>query len=278
MRAQNLTISIPSKGCDKNCPYCISKMTGFIDTNSYLFKSNMKKVKTIANAAQVASVLITGKGEPFLNLDDVKKVCRYFEDFPIEIQTNGIYLKKRFYENRLSFLDYLNINTIAFSIDCTEYWKTLKELFEAIKDFGIIARVTLNVTNDLGTDSFEDILAIAEDTGTDQLSIRNVMIPYSPVDTVESKAAVKWIMAHLCEAYYFKISSEMTSRYCADGEDNLVRELPFGAKVYDIHGIAVTTFPECLQHSHKADDIRSLIYQEDGHMYTSWDSPASILF
>ena len=60
--------------------------------------------------------------------------------------------------------------------------------------------------------------------------------------------------------------------------ENLIRVLPFGAEVYDIGGIAVTWLDECVQERNNTNDIRSLIYQEDGHMYSSWDSLASILF
>jgi len=41
MKAWGLTISIPINGdCNKNCPYCISKMTGYITPKS---KTSRKK-------------------------------------------------------------------------------------------------------------------------------------------------------------------------------------------------------------------------------------------
>ena len=75
MKAQNLTISVPpdSNGeiCDKNCKYCISRMTGYIEHDYHKVLANIDKVKTVAKAANVSSVLITGKGEPMLNFDNV---------------------------------------------------------------------------------------------------------------------------------------------------------------------------------------------------------------
>ena len=61
-------------------------------------------------------------------------------------------------------------------------------------------------------------------------------------------------------------------------DPRVIRKLPYGATIYDIGGIAVTWFDYCIQDAHGVDDIRSLIFQEDGHLYTAWDSPASILF
>ena len=37
MRANNLTISVPYKGCDKDCPYCVSKMTGYMESDKEAF-------------------------------------------------------------------------------------------------------------------------------------------------------------------------------------------------------------------------------------------------
>ncbi len=73
MDSENLTICIPPERdgprCDKNCPYCISRMTGYIDHNYHMVMRNIDKVKTAAKAARVYSVMLTGAGEPLLNLD-----------------------------------------------------------------------------------------------------------------------------------------------------------------------------------------------------------------
>ena len=46
----NLTIAVPYYGCDKNCPYCVSKMTGNYENNINLFYKNLDKVKTVARS------------------------------------------------------------------------------------------------------------------------------------------------------------------------------------------------------------------------------------
>lgn len=278
MRAQNLTISVPNKGCNKKCPYCVSKMTGYLEENNSLFKANIDKVRTIAEAAQVASVLITGKGEPFINFDAVDLISRKFSKFPIEIQTNGIMLKKMYYEHSSAFSEVtdVGINVLAFSIDCVEYWKTLGDMFKELHKLGVVVRVTLNVTDEIGDISFKDILNIAESTNTRQLSLRNILIPERTCGTDESKRVIEWIRNNSKKENYKRLLDEFSNDY-KDPYD-VVRSLPFGAEVFDINGIAFTYFDSCVQESNNTQDIRSLIYQEDGHLYTSWDSPASILF
>ncbi len=115
---------------------------------------------------------------------------------------------------------------------------------------------------------------MAKETGVHQLSFRHVVIPKNAVDTQRSREAQKWIKEHKCTELYHMVK-------CLIEYDNTkkeIRKLPFGTTVYDIDGISVTYFDECVQSKHNIDDIRSLIYQEDGHLYTTWDSTASILF
>ena len=57
-----------------------------------------------------------------------------------------------------------------------------------------------------------------------------------------------------------------------------LRTLPYGAKLYDIYGISVTYFDYCIQDSSNEDDLRSLIFQEDGHLNTNWNSEAGRIF
>lgn len=48
MNYEKLTICIPSLGCNKECLYCISKMTGFYNkANIDNFRSNINKIKIL---------------------------------------------------------------------------------------------------------------------------------------------------------------------------------------------------------------------------------------
>ena len=115
MKANNLSISIPNRGCDKNCPYCVSKMTGHVEFNETLFYRNLLKVFQFSQMAQISSVSLTGKGEPMLNFDAIKIVLETFRKFPIELQTNGIRLKNQ--PVLIKKLFNYGLDIVAFSFD-----------------------------------------------------------------------------------------------------------------------------------------------------------------
>ena len=90
LKAENLTISVPNAGCDKNCPYCVSRMTGYVDNDYPKMLRNVSKVIHVARAAEVTSVLFTGKGEPILAYRELIELAGLFNFWPLELQTNGI--------------------------------------------------------------------------------------------------------------------------------------------------------------------------------------------
>ena len=101
LRSENLTISLPYEGCEKDCKYCISKMTGYEKTDTLLMARNIEKVKTVARNAGVNSILFTGKGEPLYNGDSIKFLTTMaldFAEWPLELQTNGLRLLKYDYD------------------------------------------------------------------------------------------------------------------------------------------------------------------------------------
>jgi len=278
MRAQNLTISMPYMGCDKNCPYCVSKITGGIQTNRDLMFRNANKTLNFARAAQVTSVMLTGKGEPFLNYGDVLHFTRMFSEFPMEIQTNGLWLSQRLSDYTMRNLYEAGMNVIAVSIDNPHIAQCAKvgDIVREAHKYGMLVRVTFNVTKLLNCEeypaTFESLISICHNWGVNQMTCRNIVSPNHTEETKQSK----WIKEFVDVGMYDRIRDQMDKACKSKGF--LVRVLPHGSKVYDYEGIAVSYSDYCIQDSNNTDDIRSLIYQEDGHLYTSWNSNASILF
>lgn len=273
MKAQNLTISLPYKGCDKNCPYCISKMTGPIKTDRNLMVRNIPKVKTLATAANVTSVLLTSKGEPFLDFWEVVKFAVEFNEFPVEVQTNGLWLSKlpaSEQSAKIGALSTAGVNTVAVSVDTLDEIEYFSELFFQLYDNNIVVRVCVNVTDKL-TSSFTVIFDRTADTGcVRQLLVRNITVPKRHTETADALKAVEWINSNVDDRRFFDLKQGL----CLD----CIRTTPFGNRVYDLKGISVIFSDYCLQEANRTEDIRSLVFQEDGHVYTSWNSPASILF
>lgn len=292
MIANNLTLSLPLEGspkCDKNCPYCVSNMTYGVRPDKKLFLSNLSKAKTVARTSGVSSVLITAKGEPFL-YQNMRTIGSQMREWPLEIQTNGKLLFSLFEDgdgdvDEFSGVVHEAFNVIAVSIDEWETWEKYQPMFEAFEILGKIVRVTLNVTDKLLKDKsfdpigcgggwiFNQALRMAKDTSVRQLSFRRIVVPQYHTFSDASIQTMEWIHDHSCEGIYNGLLDSLAAQ-----EKKFVRSMDFGAEVYDIDGISVTHFDECVQSGSEDYEIRSLIYQEDGHLYTTWDSPGSILF
>lgn len=275
MKANNLSISIPYKGCDKACPYCVSKMTGYIESDEGMFIGKMDKVRHMAEMAEVSSVSITGKGEPMLNLDMVKEVIRNFKDFPIEIQTNGIRLKKE--PNLVGVLAAEGLDIVAISFDRISDFEDYAELIKLIDSVGMTSRVTLNVTDMLPSFTemrIMDYISLCKEYGVHQFSVRNIVAP----NYTEPTKYHIWIEENTKEDLYQVLMDDFLNERENGGNIHFLRKLPYGGNLYDVEGISYTSFEYCIQDSNNGDDIRSLIFQEDGHLYTSWNSMASRIF
>lgn len=278
MKAGNVTISVPDKGCNKNCPYCVSKITGKMKSNPELMKAHVRKVKKLADAAQVFCILLTGKGEPLCNIEMTEYFIRAFSEYSVELQTNGITLEEDL--SLLGHLHMLGLNVVAISVDDLSDFNP--DLLNAIHKTGMLTRITFNVTNKLHKGgsinvkgysyqdlTFRNLIDVCKTAHVDQMTIRNIVVPNNTERTKETK----WIEDNVDSSIYRKIEEHMIKSCEKNGE--LIMQLPYGALVYDYEGIAVSYSRYCVQDSNKGDDIRSLIFQEDAHVYTSWNSNAS---
>lgn len=274
MRAETLTISIPNIGCDKNCPYCVSKMTGSTKADLNLMRRNGPKVAKLASMARVNSVLITSKGEPLVNLNNVLEFLSYFNEWPVAIQTNGrkLYneLKKGEHQT-ISKLWNAGLNVLAVSVDSdTQLTDEVPLIAKAARDLGLVTRLTFNVNSHL-TMSVKDILRVCKEIGVNQATFRRLSIP---VNGNQDEEAAKWIKDNTEDDYYASMFDEVLWE-----EDPIViKTTADGTEIYDCDGVSVAFPKECIQEYAREDEIRSLIFKEDGHLYTSWNSDASILF
>jgi len=282
MKATTLAVSMPYEGCDKDCPYCVSKMTGYMKANKELFFRNLRKAKTLATASQVTDVIITGKGEPMFNEEsrnDVLEVCDILNEFPIVLQTNGRFLLKDAHKDGywIQLLSTVaEMNTVAVSIDNKSLFHLYKRLWEELNENGFTIRVTVNLNNVSVEEPFEWYIEQCKKYGIHQISFREITIPNYRQETEESNKAAEWIKERATKGINEWIAA-LAVKLANNGRK--LRNLPYGAVLYDYEGISVTHFDYCIQDSSEnGDDIRSLIYQENGHMYTTWNSEASRIF
>jgi hypothetical protein len=108
-----------------------------------------------------------------------------------------------------------------------------------------------------------------------QLLVRNISIPKN---ASQSGREIQWIKDHTSFDRYLSLAQEFERIMIKDGKKPLMI-LPFdGSRVWGYRGISVVFSDYCIQESTREDAVRSLIYQADGHLYSSWSDPASILF
>ncbi len=168
------------------------------------------------------------------------------------------------------------LDILALSLDNTNQFEKHKELFDKVNKLEMTNRVTFNIVNseynNLGL--FSELLELCNKYNVQQLSLRQIVKP----NFVKENNQTRWIEKNVNSSFYenkIKELKEMTKT----ADCQFIRGLPYGAKLYDINGISVTYFDYCVQDSSKnGEDIRSLIFAEDGHLYTVWSSKASRIF
>lgn len=283
MKAHNVTISIPilDQVCDKNCEYCVARMTGYIEHDDYLFTRNLVKLRTLARAAHVTNVLLTSKGETLLNEKGVWDVANTFRDYPLEIQTNGYWLNEskdiEDGDDKVVMLHQAGIDVVAISVDTLKEIREFTELFEAISKMNMTVRLCVNLTDKISEAiKFKDLMCFLRLRLVDQLVIRRVSVPSHICGSPGCDEAVNWISLHADSRRYDSWHFESTGM--RHDEHDKIERLPHGVEVHDINGIAVSFSDYCVQEYNDTKDIRSLIYLEDGHCYTSWDKMSSRKF
>lgn len=117
-------------------------------------------------------------------------------------------------------------------------------------------------------DELKNLLAFAAHNKIEQVSLTPVNKPFDADD----KEAFDWVSKN-----YLKPNQlESITNYLA-AEGHVVRMLPHGATVYDVHGQNLN-LSNCLTRDTKPDEVRSLIFFPDGHVRTNWDLSGSLLF
>lgn len=282
MKANNLTISIPTHGCNKNCPYCISKMTMTLETNETLIQRNIEKVLSIARISQVTNVLITAQGEPMLAPTPVCNIGQSFKEFPLELQTNGILLNDESTAGMLEVLYETGFDVIAISVDSLDNIRKFGALYHQIKKNNMLVRLCINVSNKLPGDWVSIFfLNYLQDFEIDQVLIRNISVPKNPVANeslsrnMVCNDAIRWIHRHCGAALYNYAFAQF---HKMNGNKEPVRNLPFGMKVWDYKGVGVSFSDYCIQEENTDDNMRSLIFREDGHLYPFWHTKAGVIF
>lgn len=296
MKFQTLSIVTGTQACNANCPFCVSKMTSL----EYVKKQpepinhrNFSKTLKLAQLGNVSTVIMTGKGEPFLF---PRQIIEYLEamepyNFPfIEIQTNGErLLRDEIIDgwNTDSFLAELynsGVTTILLSnvgpnaeLNRQIYFPKKKEpmdtqrLIDRIQKAGINVRLTtigiLNGVDRIG--KLDELIEWAKFLGVKQVTWRPVN-ETSDEDSHSTDTSA-WVRAN---AIGKMLTAEINQHVSLNG--TLLYKLVHGAAVYDYKGMNLC-LTNCLTLDPTEETIRQLIFYPDGSLYTDWAKKGSVL-
>ncbi len=284
MKAQSLSIVVPTKGCVNNCPFCVSKTHRNVNINfteEQVF-SRLKYAKDVG----INNVILTGTGEALQNYSYMQMITRvnYEIGFQnIELQTTGVMLHE--VENLRFLADRLQVKTISISI-CDifndeanmEYMQVpenlrfkLKDLIYDLKIIGFNIRLSINLLGIYSNKTFTEVHNQAKTLGADQVTFRKLWKPKEPLmdDGISG-----WISSFGCHEEVIIEYSDQIKHFGVP-----IRKLMFGTTIYSVDGIAYVVDEDCMSDELlPKDEVRYFILQADGKLYTKWNDKGSLIF
>lgn len=295
MKFQTLSVVTGTQICNASCPFCVSKMTSleYVERKTIpINQRNFQKTLRLAQIGDVSTVIMTGKGEPFLYPNQILDYLFAMKDynFPfIEIQTNGELLTKdkigtvvvddllkEMYDRGVTNILISNVGPDA-ELNRQIYFPNKKlyynmgNLVQRIQNANINARLT-TVGIKGGVDSIEkldQLVEWAKFLGVKQLTWRPVNEPGE--DHTSDDSVTAWVKSHYIEPETTRSLHQHVSTH-----GTMLYKLVHGAAVYDYKGMNLC-LTNCLTRDPAQETIRQLIFFPDGGLYTDWAMKGSVL-
>lgn len=308
---QSLSICCPSpRGkCINHCETCTARQ----HENPYQDKFDGTHVQCLeywndvikrmryAQSKGCTTVMLTGSNEPQQNRRWIeglylamKSLNQPFDN--IEIQTTGAFLD----EDYLRFLKDFGVTTVAVSTfninDDMRNQKiehnadktlNIQKLCDTIESLGMNVRICVNVTDCMLTDEEADKFTHTTRQDLPQIAMQYVesllqrchelhanQVTFRKMWSNEGTPEAAWIKSHswYCEYILDAIKEIVTEK------GTLLHKLPYGAARYDYLGFSIVVDTDSMAKDTENNAIKYYIIRENGKMYSSWDSPASIVF
>lgn len=294
MNIQSLSVCVPAKRCINDCKFCCSKMHTadyedyFTDVNQYAsYASDMRKRLQYARENGCNTCMLTGNNEPQQNRDFLRVFSEINRTLPspflnIEMQTSGAFIDA-------SFLDFfkqsVGITTIAISVACLdddamnrEMIQTrdenlnLSQLCAEIKKRNINLRICLNMNDNIlvhHPHTPESVIELCTALGADQITFRALWAP----EAVSEQG--RWIAEHVTADTHSFIDA-LKADILAKGR--YLNTLEYGSDRYDYFGFSVIVDEDSMSQGVNKTSVKYLILRPNGHLYSKWDSKASLVF
>ena len=292
---QSLSICCPAKKCINHCETCTARQ----HDNPYEDKFNGSRHDTFeywndvikrmqyAQDKGCTTLMLTGSVEPQQNRRWLEGLYLAMKSLPkpflnIEMQTTGAFID----DDYLAFLKAIGVTTLAISTfnvfddkvnreieHCADKTLNMHELCRAAKYRGFNIRICINVTDFMFTRQFrnEDITLLfnrCSELFADQVTFRKMW-------SVDGTPEGEWIKQH-CSSHCDDFLSYVNTYVKAKGK--LINVLPYGAARYDCNGFSIVIDIDSMAKDETNMATKYYIIRENGKMYSSWDSKASLVF
>jgi pyruvate-formate lyase-activating enzyme len=294
MKFQTLSLVAGTQACNAKCPFCVSRMTGmdYIDSKPEdINQRNLRKALRLAEIGNVTTVIITGKGEPFLFPSHITTYMDQLAtfNFPfIELQTNaGIIEMDEFKGVNIDTmlntwatfgLTTILISNVGFDNDLNhkvyfphkKSWIDIEKVVKKIQKHGINVRLTtVGIENGIDSpDKIKKLIEWADFLGVKQVTWRPVN---KPTTNNNDGTVFEWVKANGLRQQQVDNIRDYVVR-----NGTLLYKLVHGAAVYDLHGKNFCV-SNCLTHDPNEETVRQLIFFPDGSLYTDWQFKGSVL-
>lgn len=294
MNIQSLSVCVPAKRCINDCKFCCSKMhtadyeDRFTDICHYSsYTDDMRKRLAYARENGCNTCMLTSNNEPQQNKDYLRIFSEINNhlDKPfrsIEMQTSGAFIDGEF----LDFLRFsTGVTTMALSIACLDDDETnrdfiqtkdsdlcIRSLCSEIKKRNMNLRICLNMNDDiLKNHAFvpESVIDLCRELDADQITFRALWAP----DALTEQG--QWISDHVT-AKTMDFIAALKADIKAKGK--YLDTLEYGADRYDYYGFSVVVDEDSMAQEEQKTAVKYLILRPNGHLYSKWDSKASLIF
>lgn len=241
----------------------------------------LKRLRYVADLG-CSTVMLTGTSEPqqnkqFLNTFALlhRLIGKPFTN--IEMQTTGLFLTGN--RDYVRFLrNFVGVNTVALSINALDDDMNneilghhlegrpikLKELCRLLKEYDFNVRLCYNLSSTFSC-TVEDTFHFASECKADQITYRKLYT--SETSTPQGK----WIQEHQVGDNFKKLGETLASF-------QTIGHTVYGSTIKDVLGMSVIYDEDCMGKKPKSDALKYLILRPNCKLYSSWDSPASLVF
>ncbi len=290
MKFKMFSVIVGSEACIASCPFCVSGEEPNKENlkDIHINWRNLKIAGNLANRSGIDTVMLTSRGEPTLFPEQITEYLKHLEEFRfpfVELQSNCIPLatNREKYEDYLKQWYELGLTTITISVVShlpeinknvympnSNKYIDLPSLIEYLHGFGFSLRLTCVLCKGMTdtTEKISEFIKFAKENKVEQVTLRPVN------DEFRRQSAADWIKEN-------RLTEEQKRDIKEWVDENATKllEIERIGTIYDVNGQNVCLSLPLNKYTRDTnpDNIRNLIFFQDGHIRYEWEMEGGIL-